>query len=183
MQNLLLLSWDMSHMQAILPEIFTKEQISQCSRSPKPWRHCSFPKEMSTSIPFDLISRQVYMHPLKMYTYIFIFIINPGMVDTGWFTKINYMIICAYDTRNNNNRHLLIAGRVGVAQRSTRIYLVGDRVEMRNDSSAAGAGVCSLPVSYNALDQKCYSKCQILNNLLGPKVWWVWRSHTASPVS
>lgn len=105
-------------MQAILLEMFTKEQIFQCSRSPKPWRHCGFPEELSTSVPFDLIRKQVYMHPLKMYTYVFVFIINLGMVDIGLFTNINYMIICAYDTRNTNNSHLLISGGIGVGQQS-----------------------------------------------------------------
>lgn len=58
------------------------------------------------------------MHPLKMYPYIFIFIINPGMADIGRFTSSNYMIICAYDTGNTNNSNLLIAGGAGVAQQS-----------------------------------------------------------------
>lgn len=58
------------------------------------------------------------MHPLKMYTYVFIFIINLGMVDIGLFTNINYMIIFAYDTRNTNNSHLLIPGGIGVGQQS-----------------------------------------------------------------
>lgn len=114
-----MLSWDTLYLQAIPSEMLTKDPIFQLTGSSKPRRHCSFPKQLDPAAsPFDL-SRQVYMHLLKMHTYVFIFIRNPKMVDIGWLTNISYVILCACDSRNINNSHLLIAGGVWAAQQSS----------------------------------------------------------------
>lgn len=73
----------MSYLQVIPSEMLTKEPIFQLTGSPKPRRYCSFPKQLDPAAPpFDL-NRQVYMHLLKMHTYMLIFIRNPRKVDIG----------------------------------------------------------------------------------------------------
>lgn len=156
----------MSRMQAIPSEMFTKEQIFQLTRSPKPWGHCSFPKQIDPATLFGLISRRVYRHPLKMYTYIFIFVRNPRMIDTGWITNLNYVIMCASDTRNTNNSHLLIAGGVGVAQQCGWDPFGAEQRWNYEVAWLQREQVCAPHLfPYSALDHKCYLKCQMLNNI------------------
>lgn len=164
----------MSHMQAILTEMFTKEEIFHCSWSSKPHRHLSFPEELSALITFDLINRQVYVHLLKVYTYLFVFTINPGMADIGWVNNLNYMIVSAYDKRDINSTHLLIAGVVGAAQQSSWDP-PGCRTEWKYKVIfLQQEQVCASHLSpCDALDHKHYSKCRMLNNFLGPNIWWV----------
>lgn len=80
------------------------------------------------------------------------------------------MIVCAYDTRNTNISHLLIAAGVGVAQQSS--WDPSDcRIEWKYEVTCLQQEQACVPhlFPYNALDHERYSKCQMLNNLLGPK--------------